>query len=255
MPSLEETLLTALEEERRLSEERALLPGLLQHDLANVLTQVGLSAAMLSVARNEMERAHFVRDIQGGVKRMNDLLNGMRNLFLTRGGAPDFGRGDLAAFITELVREPGVWPSGAAITLDLPASMWCSFSPTLLRHILVNLIGNAVAYSAGSWVRVRLSPACGDRWQLSVANGGPGIPADHMPYLFSLGRSLRYTGKSGRSGLGLYIARTCVRFHGAVLRVRTRARVTVFAFAVRGAQRDVAEMKPAPAASPASHAA
>ena len=99
MPSLEESLLTALEEERRLSEERALLPGLLQHDLANVLTQVGLSAAMLSVARDDTERARYVRDIQGGVKRMNDLLYGMRHLFLTRGGAPDFGRGDLAAFM------------------------------------------------------------------------------------------------------------------------------------------------------------
>jgi signal transduction histidine kinase len=254
MPSLEESLLTALEEERRLSEERALLPGLLQHDLANVLTQVGLSAAMLSVARDDAERAHYVRDVQGGVKRMNDLLFGMRNLFLTRGGAPDFGRGDLSAFITELVREPGVWPSGAAITLDLPSSMWCSFSPTLLRHILVNLIGNAVAYSAGSWVRVRLAPVRGQNWLLSVANGGPGIPADHMPYLFTLGRTLRYTGKSGRSGLGLYIARACVRFHGAALRVRTRARVTVFGFAVNGAQREVAAMKPVKAET-ASHAA
>jgi signal transduction histidine kinase len=243
MPSLEESLLTALEEERRLSEERALLPGLLQHDLANVLCQVSLSAALLSVARTDDERAHCVRDIQGGVKRMNDLLNGMRHLFLTRGGAPDFGRGDLAAFVTELVREPGVWPAGAAITLDLPDSMWCSFSPTLLRHILVNLIGNAVAYSGGSWVRVRLAPVCGELWQLAVANGGPGIPADHMPYLFSLGRTLRYAGKSGRSGLGLYIARTCVRFHGATLRVRTRQQVTVFSFAVRGAQRDLAEIK------------
>ena len=255
MPSLEESLLTALEEERRLSEERALLPGLLQHDLANVLTQVGLSAAMLSVARDDLERAHYVRDIQGGVKRMNDLLNGMRHLFLTRGGAPDFGRGDLAAFITELVHEPGVWPVGATITLKLPASMWCSFSPTLLRHVLVNLIGNAVAYSAGSWVRVRLAPMRGEFWQLSVANGGPGIPADHMPYLFSLGRTLRYTGKSGRSGLGLYIARTCVRFHGSVLRVRAREHLTVFAFAVRGTQREVGAQFPAPAHTGAGHAA
>ena len=253
MPSLEESLLTALEEERRLSEERALLPGLLQHDLANALCQVSLSAALLSVARNDGERAGCVRDIQGGVKRMNDLLAGMRHLFLTRGGAPDFGRGDLTGFVTELVREPGVWPSGAAITLDLPASMWCAYSPTLLRHILVNLIGNAVAYSAGTWVRVRLAPVRGELWQLAVSNGGPGIPADHMPYLFSLGRTLRCTGKSGRSGLGLYIARTCVRFHGATLRVRTRQRVTTFAFAVRGAQREMAAgLKPVP---DVSHAA
>ena len=243
MPSLEESLLGALEEERRLSEERALLPGLLQHDLANVLCQVSLSAAFLSVASGDQERTRCLRDIQGGVKRMNDLLTGMRHLFITRGGAPDYGRGDLAAFVTELVREPGVWPPGAAITLELPASMWCAYSPTLVRHALVNLIGNAVAYSQGTWVRVRLSPVRGELWQLSVANGGPGIPADHIPYLFALGDKLRYTGKNGSTGLGLYIARTCVRFHGTMLRVRTRERLTVFSFHVRGAQRDALELK------------
>jgi signal transduction histidine kinase len=238
MPSLEESLLTALEEERRLSEERALLPGLLQHDLANVLCQVSLSTALLSVAQGDAQRAHSLREIQGGVKRMNELLSGMRHLFLTRGGAPDFGHGDLVAFVRDLVREPGVWPAGAEITLELPDRLECAFSPTLARHILVNLIGNAVAYAGRTWVRVRLAPVCGLSWQLSVANGGPGIPADHMPYLFSLGRTLRYTGKSGRSGLGLYIARTCARFHGSTLRVRTRSGLTVFSFGVRTVARE-----------------
>src|SRR3954470_2492474 len=46
MPSLEEILFQSLEAERKLSEERALLPGLLQHDLANVLCHVSLSASM-----------------------------------------------------------------------------------------------------------------------------------------------------------------------------------------------------------------
>src|SRR5450759_5318681 len=104
MPSLEEALFIALEEERKLSEERSLLPGLLQHDLANVLCQVSLSAAVLSAVTDEAERGRCLRDIQGGVKRMSDLLTGMRLLFLTRGGAADFSRGDLAAFVGELVQ-------------------------------------------------------------------------------------------------------------------------------------------------------
>ena len=241
MPSLEESLLQALEDERRLSEERALLPGLLQHDLANVLCQMSLSASMATMLPTEAERARYLRDIEGGVKRMSELLTGMRFLFLTRDGCSDYGRADLAAFVAELVREPGVWPRGAAITLDLPPSMWCAYSPTLVRHALVNLIGNAVAYSRGTWVRVRLSLVRGDLWQLSVANGGPGIPADHVPYLFALDRKLRYTGKTGASGLGLYIARTCVRFHGTTLRVRTREKLTIFSFHVHSPQRDVVE--------------
>ena len=69
MPSLEETLFQALEEERKLSEERALLPGLLQHDLANVLCQVSLAASMATLMTTEGERARYLRDVEGGVRR------------------------------------------------------------------------------------------------------------------------------------------------------------------------------------------
>ena len=238
MLSLEEALFQALEEERRLSEERALLPGLLQHDLANVLCQVSLSLSVLSAVTAEADRARCLRAIQGGVKRMGELLTGMRFLFLTRSGAADYGPGDLSAFITEIVNAPGVWPAGAPVALELPPSMNCSFSPTLVRHALVNLVGNAVAYSQGTWVRVRLSRVRGGLWQLSVANGGPGVPADHLPYLFELAQPVKYTSKDGSCGLGLYIARMCVRFQGSALRVRTRSALTVFSFNVRVAERD-----------------
>lgn len=235
MPSLEEALFVALEEERKLSEQRAILPGILQHDLANVLCQVSLSASMLTGARDDEERARTLRDLQGGVKRMSDLLAGMRLLFHTRGGAGDFTRGDLVAFITALVHEPGVWPEGAPITLDLPETMPVPFSPMLLRHALVNLIGNAVAYSRGTWVRVRLAKATDASWQLSIANGGPGIPIDHRAYLFELVPAGKAAAKLGSSGLGLYIARMCVRFHGSTLRVRSREKLTVFSFPVHTA--------------------
>jgi signal transduction histidine kinase len=237
MPLLEDSLLEALIEERRLSEERALIPGLLKHDLANVLTHVSLASDFLSQAADRAQREETIREVQGGLKRLRELLAGMEFLFQTRVGAPDYTRGDLATFISDLVLTPGVWPSGGPITLKLPATMWCSFSPALMRHALVNLIGNAVAYSHGTWVRVRLARVYDDRWQIAIANGGPGIPSGHLPYLFSMGRPEGITMKSSRSGLGLYIARTCVRNHGAILRVRTRPQLTVFSFVVQGSQR------------------
>ncbi len=237
MPLLEETLLEALIEERRLSEERALIPGLLKHDLGNVLTHVTLASDFLSQAADRTQREDMLREVQGGLKRLRELLAGMEFLFQSREGASDYARGDLAAFISELVVTPGVWPPGGPITLKLPATMWCSFSPALMRHALVNLIGNAVAYSQRTWIRVRLARVCDDCWQIAIANGGPGIPAGHIPYLFSIRPSEGTLTKSSRSGLGLYIARTCVRNHGATLRVRTRPHLTVFSFVVQGSQR------------------
>jgi two-component system heavy metal sensor histidine kinase CusS len=238
MPSLEEALLVALEDERQLSEERALLPGLLQHDLANVLCQVSLSASVLTTTASESERANCVRDVLGGVKRMNELLLGMKFLFLTRAGAADFQRGDLADFVAALVRAPGAWPVGSPVALELPSTAVCSFSPTLLRHALVNLIGNAVVYSRNTWVRVRLARIRGTRWQLAVANGGPGIPANHLPYLFDLAPTANFSSRSAGAGLGLYLARMCLRLHGSQLRLRTREGLTVFSFPVLDAQHE-----------------
>lgn len=245
MPSLEEILFQSLEAERKLSEERALLPGLLQHDLANVLCQVSLSASMAQIVANEAQRTKYLRDVEGGLKRMNDLLGGMKFLFLTRNGYSDHGRGDLAHFMRDLVEEPGVWPQGTPITLIVPDSMTCSFSPTLIRHALVNLIGNAITYSRNTWVRVRLAMVRGSTWQVSVANGGPGIPANHVPYLFDLGESAKYSDKVGGGGLGLYIARMCVRFMGSELRLHTKPGCTVFSFHVRSYPRE-ATAKPFP---------
>lgn len=237
---LESALLDALLAERQLSEERALLPGMLQHDMANVLCQLTLAASLLDDVKTEEQRTAVTRDVQGGVKRMNELLEGMRVLYDQRVGAADFKRGDFAGFLTELVRTPGVWPAGAPIHLEVPAMMWCTFSPTLVRHALVNLIGNAVAYSEGTWVRLRLSRVGGHRWQVAIANGGPGIPANHLPYLFELGQQEQVPAKSSQSGLGLYITRTCLRMHGTTLRVRSRPRLTVFAFTLEGPQRGAA---------------
>lgn len=243
MLSLEDQLLEALIQERRLSEERALVPALMQHDLANAVTQVSLASEFLAGATGKADREMAAQNFRGGVKRLNELLHGMKVLYAVDSGVTDYARGDLAAFIANLATEPGVWPKGAPIKLKLPTTMWCSFSPTLLRHALVNLIGNAVAYSHNTWVRVRLAPIRDERWQIAIANGGPGIPEAHLPYLFSAGQRPAAAEKATRPGLGLYIARSCVRNFGATLRLRTRPQLTVFSFAVHGLQRG--DIKPA----------
>lgn len=233
MPRLEEALLVALEAERKLSEQRARLPGLLQHDLSNAMCQVTLTASMLTDVRDGEEQARRLTELQGGIKRVNELLTGMKTLFLTRGNPNDFARDDLAAFVAALVREPGVWPEGAPIALDLPERADVVFSPLLLRHVLVNLIGNAVAYCRGTWVRVHLGRTTRENWQLAVANGGPGIPAGDKRYFFDHEPNEEGARTPGVNGLGLYIAQTCVRFHGSVLRVRSRDRLTVLSFPLR----------------------
>ncbi|MFN3863064.1 MAG: sensor histidine kinase [Erythrobacter sp.] len=74
-------------------------------------------------------------------------------------------------------------------------------------QILINLIGNAIAYSPeGSTVTVALEAAKPGKVSISVTDEGPGITPEQALHIFDkferLGRE-----KDGGSGLGLYISR------------------------------------------------
>ncbi|WP_308401313.1 HAMP domain-containing sensor histidine kinase [Streptomyces sp. AC512_CC834] len=86
--------------------------------------------------------------------------------------------------------------------------------PVLLRHLLTNLIHNAVQYNhPGGHVRVRL-----DASTVTVTNTGPHVPAEWIPDLFEPFRRLDAdrTATTGH-GLGLSIAASIAEAHHATL--------------------------------------
>ncbi|MEV1067071.1 ATP-binding protein [Streptomyces sp. NPDC050263] len=96
-----------------------------------------------------------------------------------------------------------------AVTGDRPLTVLGD--PVLLRHLLTNLIRNAVQYNhPGGRVRVRL-----EGHTLTVSNTGPTVPADRVPDLFEPFRRLAQdrVGTTGH-GLGLAIVRSIAEAHG-----------------------------------------
>ncbi len=84
-----------------------------------------------------------------------------------------------------------------------------------LSQVTANLVSNAIKFSPpGSRVVVRTRLEDG-RAYLEVADNGPGIPAEEMPYLFREFARLsnQPTGGEKSSGVGLSIARRLVEMH------------------------------------------
>ena len=109
--------------------------------------------------------------------------------------------------------------------------------PTHLAQVLTNLIGNALEYTeAQIKVRARAIP---DGWlEITVADGGPGLPPGSLADLFEK------TGPAGRNrsqgglGLGLYLCRLVVErsFGGRIWVASSTREGTTFKFTVPSAK-------------------
>ena len=101
----------------------------------------------------------------------------------------------------------GPTPEAEALTVDA--------DPVRLQQMLGNLLSNAVRHTpSGGTVTLAVDrPEAG--WvRVSVADTGPGFPAEVLPGLFD--RFIKAEGSAG-SGLGLAIARDLVHAHGGTI--------------------------------------
>jgi two-component system sensor histidine kinase MtrB len=93
--------------------------------------------------------------------------------------------------------------------------------PRRLDRILGNLLDNARAHAPGVTVEVALTTTR-EGTMVSVADRGPGVPADALPRLFDRFFKADPSRRAGGSGLGLAIAAEHAALLGATLRARGR---------------------------------
>lgn len=111
-----------------------------------------------------------------------------------------------------------------AIDMECPGELTATVNPPLIEQALINLIGNAVKYSAdGKTVKVSARNENGGIL-LSVEDRGYGIEPRHLDRLFERfyrvdkGRSRQ----EGGTGLGLSIVKHIAQAHGGTVSVQSR---------------------------------
>ena len=115
------------------------------------------------------------------------------------------------------------------LEVDSGVPQWVLGDVTRLRQVLVNLIGNAVKFTAAGEVVVSIRPEPGAdrgrRLRFAVRDTGPGIPADAMDRMF---RSFSQvdastTRKHGGTGLGLAISARLTELMGGRIGLESAA--------------------------------
>ncbi|MEW5789683.1 MAG: ATP-binding protein [Pseudomonadota bacterium] len=140
---------------------------------------------------------------------------------------------DVNALLEDLVKvtEPSWRDRGVRIALDLAAGL-----PTLacdrdkLKQIVLNLLLNALEASpAGAAVRLETTTLANHRQErfveITVADAGPGIPAELMGRLFSPVESAK---GDGHAGLGLSIVKALTQSLGGTITYKSNTSGTTF---------------------------
>lgn len=107
---------------------------------------------------------------------------------------------------------------GLSVAPGVPGTIWSD--PQRLRQILLNLLGNAVKFTAAGEVRLRISVET-EAVVFEVKDTGLGIAVEHLPTLFDpfVQADSSTTRRFGGSGLGLSIVRRFVDALGGTVGV------------------------------------
>lgn len=150
--------------------------GFLAHAAHELRTPLAEMRALADLAELEAEAGAPVKpvldDLRSVADRMSGLLNALFRLArVQRGHEEPLQTLDLVALALTAVDGQAAAFAQRALQWDmnLPARLMTEAAPTLLRALLDNLVGNAIAHApAGSVLRLKVEP--GPRWLLTLTN-------------------------------------------------------------------------------------
>ena len=115
---------------------------------------------------------------------------------------------DLARSVRSAVdlAAPGFRAAGIELDVDIPEQLPALADPDGLAQVLANLLQNAVRYTPpGGRVTIHGETRSGDVL-VTVANTGPGIPADDLPHVFERFYRVEKSRAASRGGAGIGLA-------------------------------------------------
>ncbi len=164
---------------------------------------------------NEIERAIVETDQLIGTFNAL-LLIAETDAGTTRASMVALDLGEVAADVMELY-EPLAEERQVSLTLVPAADVMVDGNRSLIAQAMANLVDNAIKYTPeGGQVRIGL--AVKDRFvEMSVADSGPGIPAEDRARVVERFVRLEASRNSPGTGLGLSLVSAVAHFHNAAL--------------------------------------
>lgn len=227
----EEETLKALAKEKELNQLKSHFVSMVSHEFRTPLTSILSSADLLEYYQEDFpdskgdKKLQAIQRIQSVSVNMTQMIDDVLLIGHAESGNLQCNRKplDLVQFCQKLVEDMQFIDNGLhgiELILSNPSLPAC-IDEKLLRHILTNLLSNALKYSPqGMPVQLELC----DRQNLAifhVKDRGIGIPPEDLPHLFEPFQRCRNVGTISGTGMGLAIVKKCVEIHGGEISVKS----------------------------------
>ncbi len=221
----EQELLASLQREKELNELKSRFVSTVSHEFRTPLSTILSSAELLRLYPDKLddnEKLNLLTGVEDATKRMRRLLDEVLTLGRAESGVLQLRPTQLA--LSELCSKVvhdfciGEGKQHTIVLEDRFDRDTAELDENLLRHILNNLLANAIKYSApGTTVRLSVERVDGNV-HLTVEDSGIGIPPEDQPRLFeSFHRASNVQNRQG-TGLGLAIVKKSVELHGGSIK-------------------------------------
>jgi hypothetical protein len=226
---LTEQLKHALAEERELNLLKSNFISMVSHEIRTPLALILSSSEILSRYRDRLppeKQQRHLETIDEAVHRMAALVEDVLMFSRAEAGRLEFKPAplELNRFCQHLTDElASATNRRCPIRLALPAiPTTVRLDEALLRHIMTNLLTNAVKYSAPGktvWLEVRTED---NRVFFRVQDHGIGIPEADVKRVFTPFYRSPNAAHIPGTGLGLVIVQRCVEQHGGTMHIDSR---------------------------------
>lgn len=215
----EDEIRNTLERERELNEMKTRFVAMTSHEFRTPLTTILSSAELLEHygERWDIPKQHqYLKKVQTAATHMTGLLNDVLLINKAEAGRVEFNPQPLVLndFCQEIIEELQITTDRHGLELRSQLqSMPHQIDSKLMRHILTNLLANAINYSpSGGQVLVDLNTV-GEHIELRVQDQGIGIPPEAHATLFDSFVRGTNVGTISGTGLGLAIVKNSVVLH------------------------------------------
>jgi signal transduction histidine kinase len=205
---------------------RLALIRMISHDLGNFLNSLTWVVEAFSLESDEAERSRMLEVTKRNLADMGSLVHELTDYSVLLAGdvKPELEEISLSSLCDEI--KESLSPMAIANDVVLEVTNQAGLEtlrtdPRKLKQIVANLVSNAIKYRrrdrSDGFVRLVFDSAGKEHWQLTVADGGVGIPQEDLEKVFEEFQRGAPSEKVQGAGLGLAITkRLVILLHGEI---------------------------------------